>query len=255
MSIVLNEYIWAEKKIREHDLGTKPGETLVRVAKYYLKDGYSKRDTQTLLERFLITCDPNTSIPRWTALIDRAIKSAAKYPIVNIDHIDVTEPEIRVIESLGSVQLKRLAFTLLAVAKYWDTASPRNNHWVNCPDKEIMAMANINTSIKRQSELFGRLRELGMIRFSKKVDNLNVQVTFIEDGKAEIPVSDYRNLGNQYMMHFGGPFYECQNCGIVVRESKMDRRGRHPKYCPSCAIEIKTRQNVESVMRGRNIKN
>lgn len=35
MSIVLNEYDWAEKMIANHDLGKKPIETLSRVSKYY----------------------------------------------------------------------------------------------------------------------------------------------------------------------------------------------------------------------------
>ena len=40
MSIVLNEYEWAEKAIRDRDLGKKPGETIGRVAKYYLHNAF-----------------------------------------------------------------------------------------------------------------------------------------------------------------------------------------------------------------------
>lgn len=42
MSIVLNEYDWAEKMIANHDLGKKPIETLSRVSKYYYENHYSK---------------------------------------------------------------------------------------------------------------------------------------------------------------------------------------------------------------------
>ena len=38
MSIVLNEYDWAEKMIANHDLGKKPTETLSRVSKYYYEN-------------------------------------------------------------------------------------------------------------------------------------------------------------------------------------------------------------------------
>ena len=40
MSIVLNEYDWAEKMIANHDLGKKPIETLSRVSKYYYENEY-----------------------------------------------------------------------------------------------------------------------------------------------------------------------------------------------------------------------
>ena len=46
MSIVLNEYEWAERMINNHDLGKRPVETLNRVAKYYLATGYSKREVR-----------------------------------------------------------------------------------------------------------------------------------------------------------------------------------------------------------------
>ena len=44
MSIVLNEYEWAERMINNHDLGKHPVETLNRVAKYYFANQYSKRE-------------------------------------------------------------------------------------------------------------------------------------------------------------------------------------------------------------------
>lgn len=54
MSIVLNEYEWAERMINNHDLGKRPVETLNRVAKYYLATGYSKREVRRMLDTFLI---------------------------------------------------------------------------------------------------------------------------------------------------------------------------------------------------------
>ena len=46
MSLVLNEYEWAEKMIDSHSLGKKPIETLNRVAKYYFENQYSKREVR-----------------------------------------------------------------------------------------------------------------------------------------------------------------------------------------------------------------
>ena len=60
-------------------------------------------------------------------------------------------------------------------------------------------MANIKTSIKRQSLMFAELRNAGFIRFSKKIDNLNVQVLFMTPGETAIHIQDFRNLGYQYL--------------------------------------------------------
>ena len=68
---------------------------------------------------------------------------------------------------------------------------------------------------------------------------------------AAIHIHDFRNLGYQYMKYYGGPYFECVNCGITVKEQEPSK-GRRQKYCPECALEIKTRQNVNAVMRHRS---
>lgn len=251
MSIVLNEYEWAERMVNNHELGKKPIETLSRVAKYYYANQYSKKEVRKLLDSFLTQCDPSVSLVHWSDTLDRVAKSVDKFPIICLDGIRITQKELERIESLGGKQARRLAFTLLCVAKYWDAVSASNNHWVNSPDKEIMQMANINTSVKRQSMMFGELRDAGFIRFSKKIDNLNVQVLFMEDGETAIHIQDFRNIGYQYLKHYGEPYFDCVNCGITVKIQEP-AKGRRQKYCPSCAVELHTKQKVESVMRRRN---
>lgn len=251
MSIVLNEYEWAERMINSHELGKKPIETLSRVAKYYYANQYSKKDVRKLLDTFLTQCDPSVSLVHWSDTLDRVAKSVDKFPIIRLDGICITQKELEKIETLGGKQAKRLAFTLLCVAKYWDAVSDFNNHWVNSSDKEIMQMANINTSVKRQSMMFGELRDAGFIRFSKKIDNLNVQVMFMEDGETAMFIQDFRNIGYQYLKHCGEPYFDCVNCGITVKIQEPFK-GRRQKYCPSCAVELHTKQKVESVMRRRN---
>lgn len=251
MSIVLNEYDWAERMIANRDLGKKPIETLSRVSKYYYENHYSKREIRTLLDSFMLQCDPSISLVHWSDMLDKVTKNVNKFPLIRLDGIDVTQEELARIETLGGKQIRRLAFTLLCVAKYWNATSDKNNGWVNTSDKEIMQMANINTSIKRQSLMFAELRSAGFIRFSKKIDNLNVQVQFIQDGTAVLHIHDFRNLGYQYLRYYGGAYFECENCGITVK-AQSPAKGRPQKYCPSCAVEVKTRQTVNAVMRYRN---
>lgn len=250
MSIVLNEYEWAERMINNHDLGKHPVETLNRVAKYYFANQYSKREIRKMLDTFLIQCDPSASLSGWSDMLDKVVKNVDKYPIIKMDGVDISVEEMEAIEKLEGKQLRRLAFTLLCVAKYWDAVSEKNDHWVNTPDREIMQMANVSTSIKRQSAMFAELKAVGMIRFSRKIDNLNVRVVFMEDGETVLHIQDFRNLGYQYLKYYGGPYFECENCGLTAKIQEP-ARGRRQKYCPSCAIEVGVRQRVNWVMRER----
>ena len=246
---------WAENMIRTKSLGKKPSETLRRVARYYIDKGYDRKSTRDYLDTFLIQCEPTASLPKWSDALDYAMSRSLKYKAIDIDHIDITKPEMDKIDALDGKQIRRLAFTLLCLSKYWMAVMPNGSYWVNNKDNEIMAMANINTSIKRQCEMYRNLHDCGMIRFSKKVDNTNVQVCFAEDGDVAMSVTDFRNLGYQYMFQkYSKDFIVCQNCGIVVRKNTIKPAGYKQqsggqKYCKSCASEIALQQSVNSVMR------
>lgn len=251
MSVVLRENDWAASMIQANSLGKKPSETLRRVARFYMDTYNINQDAaRKKLDLFLLQCDPTSSLPKWSDALDFAVSRACKYPAINIDHISVSKNEVEKIDSLEGKQIRRLAFTLLCLAKYWNIVTRKEDGWVNSKDNEIMSMANINTSIKRQSLMFGKLNELGMIQFSKKVDNTNVKVSFMEDGEEAIRIYDFRNLGYQYLMYHGEPYFTCENCGITTKVNDRGNR-RRQKYCPECAAIIKMKQNIESVMRRR----
>lgn len=251
MSIVLKETEWAKNAIDDRELGKKPYETMCRVARYYIDQGYSKKDARSMLDKFLIQCDPYASLYKWEDTLDRAMNRALKYDSVNIDKIQISKNEIDIISSIKGKQIQRLAFTLLCIAKYWMIIRPYGDWWINEQDSEIMKMANINTSIKRQSMMFNSLYELGLIRFSRKIDGNSMRVCFADDtGTTAITVSDFRNLGYQYMKYTGEPFFECSNCGITVKY-KDPVKGKKQKYCPQCAIQISTKQRVNAVTQHR----
>lgn len=251
MTIVLNEHDWAEEMITSRSLGKKPFETLCRVARYYLDNGIPKREVRRMLDAFLIQCEPTASLPKWTTVLDSALSRAMKRASINLEYIEITKPEMERIDALGGKQIRRLAFTLLCLSKYWNAVSGRSDGWVNSQDSDIMRMANIDTSIKRQSLMFYNLNAEGMIKFSRKVDNTNVQVCFAEEGEPALRITDFRNLGYQYIRYHGGPYFECENCGLVTKIEKASARGPKQKYCRECAAQIASRQNVRSVMKSR----
>jgi hypothetical protein len=254
MTIVLNENEWAEEKIKSNDLGDNTYETLCRVAKYYISNGCSKDYTEQILSRFLVQCDSSIVLVRWNNAIQNAIKHAVKYPPVRIDSIKITRGEMTFIDSIESAQARRLAFALLCTAKYYDAVKETNNHWVSTRDSLVMAMANIKTSMKRQCALFRQLNEIGFLEFAKRVDNISTRICFLDnesdDDEVALEVTDFRNLGYQYLMYKGEPFYRCENCGLVTKID-VKKTSNRLKFCKECALKIAVRQRVNSVMKQR----
>lgn len=248
MNIILNEREWARSAIAARQLGARPAETIGRIARYYYQcEGFKRGDVRAKLEDFILQCDPDAVLVKWGDVIERSVRQASKYPIIDIERIDITKAELDKIAGLDGKQLQRLAFTLLCVAKYWNAVREQNNNWVNAPDKDIMALANLKPPIKRQGQMFRELRDAKLIRFSRRVDNLNTQVCFIDESSpVAIHITDFRNLGNQYALYCGEPYFQCKECGIVVKRN----RNVH-KYCPDCAAEMYIKKTVASVMRSR----
>jgi len=238
----LNEYEWARDAIEEPELGKHPTDTLRMIARYYLDNGYDRKNIRELIEQYITTCDQKASIVLWDKTIDSAIKQAIRRPAIVVDEIIVTKPEMETIKGIKGKQAQRLAFTLLCLSKYWDICREENDHWVTNKSTDIMAVANISASLKRQGILYRQLEEEGLLHFPERVDAISIQVLFAEDGEKELSLRDFRNLGYQYLEYNGGPFFECEECGITTK-IKNPSRGRPQKYCPACAARIRIQQS------------
>lgn len=245
MSIILDERAYVEEIIRSPELGKKPTETLNRLAKYYRSNGYKSREIVSLLESFMIKCDPGVNLVKWQSLLDKVVRSSSKYDLIFLEGVSITESEMNKIKALNGKQLQKLMFCLLCVAKYCNAVNPKNNNWVNKADKEIFSMAGIRTTIKRQSYMINDLWDAGYVGFSNVVDNININVKIVDDDSKEVLfVSDFRNLGNQYLRYLGEPYIECECCGAVVRKNSNVQ-----KYCPDCAEAVNLRKTEERYYR------
>lgn len=242
--IVLNEKQWVEDAISASNLGSKPSETLGRLARYYHEMGYKKSEVYRMLEDFMIRCDPDINIVRWQPVIDNSIKYAWKGSLIMIDPITITGGEMERIAKLPGVLLQRLMFTLVCLAKYGNAVNPNNNSWVNRDIREILSLANIKVTVRRQSLLFNDLWREDYIGFSNIIDNINVNVKTLDDaGEVVLRIDDFRNLGNQYMQYVGEGYMACQHCGLVVK-----RNSPNQKYCKDCAVDI----NIQKTSANRS---
>jgi hypothetical protein len=97
--------------------------------------------------------------------------------------------------------------------------------------------------------MYNYLKEDGLITLSKRVDCTNVRVDFSSEiGDIAISITDFRNLGNQYLMYIGEPFFVCAECGAVTKMNNPGV-GRNQKYCADCAMAVKAAQSIQSAKR------
>jgi uncharacterized C2H2 Zn-finger protein len=92
------------------------------------------------------------------------------------------------------------------------------------------------------------LRSLGLIKMNKIVDNLSINVCYIDSGCSDeiLMIKDFRNLGYEYLLYCGEKFFRCNNCGILVRKNSTN-----DKYCKDCKAYVKNEQNKQCYHLGK----
>lgn len=250
MAIILHERQYAEHLLESSDMGAHPSDALTRIAKLCAADGRGNAETRQILEQHVLKCIPDANLTMWQDLIARCIRSAKRYPLIDIDRVPVYRGEMQICAGLDGVQTRRLMFTLICLARYGNMINDQNNNWVNRQESEILRLANLEVSVMRRSLMLNSLREAGLIGFSRRVDNLNINVRCLSDEKTDVEalhISDFRNLGYQFMRYTGAPSLECSMCGAVI-----PKKNNRQLYCKDCAKEV-NRERAASRYRRHSV--
>lgn len=245
MPVVLNEVKQAEHILEFGEVGNKPTSTLFLLGKYFRKkQGLNREQTFQKLDEFMRNNYKNYNPALWEYTIADIAKKSNRYSLREIDYISITDKEMEKIETLNNLSYMKLLFTMLCYAKLYNKVSESNNGWVNTDIREIYKNARVTIKHKEDKFLYlNDIEQTGLIAFSRKNDNLNLQVTFIDDGGDEVlRIHDFRELGYEYLNYYKiGSFTRCSRCQRLVR--KKSNKANSTKYCSKCAAHIKNEQN------------
>ena len=238
--VILNEKQYAQKCIADNDIGEKPYRTLSILAKYYyFSCGYKNKQIRDLLTDFLKRnyIEYSGKQDFWDEQIEKIVSKVNKQILYEISGVKITKSEMQRIQSLNNRLLEKLLFTMLCVAKYYNLKNKKNNGWVNLPDKDVIELANCKyvrkRAISKLNLCINQLFVAGLLDLPLRCDNLNYRVTFISedsDDEEELFVSDFRNLGYEYLLYCGENYIRCAECGILTHGTDNGDK----KYCSKC---------------------
>ena len=250
MPVVLNEKKQAEYIIEKGEVGNKPTSTLFLLAKYYRqKENLNKEQTFNKLNEFMEKNYKNYNSTTWEDIIEDISKKANKYPLREIDYIEITKSEIDTIRNICNIKYEKLLFTMLCYAKLYNKISDKNNGWVNTDIKEIFRVARVSVRYKNDKFLYlNDLETASLISFSNKNDNLNLRVAFVDnDSETVLKIDDFRELGYEYLNYIGdGKFIRCECCKRLIR-----KKSNKQKYCTDCYKRINSDMTNERQKKNR----
>lgn len=259
MQTILNETTYAEKILKNGDVGKKPSSTLFLLAKYFRqKKGFDAQETETALDSFMEKNHPGYTAVLWEQTIRRLTKKSGDSHLREIDFIAITAQELECIRLLKNPKYERLVFVLLCHAKLYDAVSGTNNGWANLRIPNLFRLARV--SVRHRDDKFLYLNDIetnpvlgveALISFSNKNDNLNIRVNFISTkGTPVLKISDLREPGYEYMnFRKEGNFIRCSKCGRLVRVK--NKHDFSTKYCSLCKKERELELARQRVRRHR----
>lgn len=172
---------------------------------------------------------------KYFKIIYRNIASAKKYKFRNVSPVVITKSEIDKITSLNDIRKEKIAFVLVAVAKYYNNVSDDNNNRMYISISDLFKLARVAIPCKERAGYLHFAYQEGILEEHTFVGtNLKI-VTCIDndsDPVIELEEDDYKELTYAYLNYKNGGYKHCKGCGKLF---KMHKSSPGRLYCKDCS--------------------
>ncbi len=231
-----------EEKIRNsYANADNPEETIRDLARYnYHVLGMNKEDNYDAILTYMTNNCADFYEEKYFKIIYRNISSAKKYKFRNVAAVKITRTEMDKIAGLNDIRKEKIAFILLAVAKYYNNVSTDNNNRMYVSMSDLFKLSRVAIPCKeRATYLHFAYQEGILVEHMFVGTNLKV-VGFVDDNSEtvlELDEDDYLELAYAYLNYKNGGYKHCKNCGRLF---KMQKSSPGRLYCKDCGQKEET---------------
>lgn len=231
-----NDKLDIESKISSNYVNqVNPEETIRDLARYnYHILGMEKEDNYDAILNYMTRNCNDFYEEKYFKIIYRNIASAKKYKFRNVSLVAITKSEINKIISLNDIRKEKIAFVLLAVAKYYNNVSSDNNNRMYMSMSDLFKLSRVSIPSKERAAYLHFAYEEGiLVEHTFVGTNLKI-IGFIDndsDVVLELNEDDYKELAYTYLNYKNGGYKHCKSCGRLFKMHKSEP-GR--LYCKEC---------------------
>lgn len=165
--------------------------------------------------------------------INKDINKAYKYKIKDVNAINITKREMDKIMSLNDIRKEKIAFVILALAKYQNVESQRDNDTFYAKTSEIFKFARVVIPAKDRDLYFGFAYKEGLLKQNFSIGYNALTAAFVDHGEDEVVLTldeyDYLELAYAFLNYKNGGYKRCKTCGrwFKVKSSNMQYCSTH----------------------------
>lgn len=154
-------------------------------------------------------------------------------PISSVEGVPIYKEDLVFLQTVEGVDQQKLLFSVLCYLRFIQIKYHNDNLWCNFENRLYFKSANLRLSLKEQNLAIKNLANLGYIRLSFQIDKLTFYATFAEAltaGEEVAIITDFENLGMQYLQLIGEDIIKCINCGRYIKNPHHNEWG----LCQAC---------------------
>jgi hypothetical protein len=186
-------------------------------------------------------------------VIDDCVRRAKKYPFRHVDEVCITRSELEFIGKLNNIKQEKIAFVLLASAKYYDLTRGTQYYTAYMKNSDICKLARVTIPVSDRDVFMQFAYDKGVLSRHSRAASIEKKVLFIsnDDIVLRLKENDFKDLAYTYLAYkTPRQFRRCVVCRGWMKKDSKDRR-----VCKECSdkedVEKNTIKEVQCVDCGR----
>lgn len=260
MTFLFNEQSAVENMINMHVVDSDNlFVTIKDLARYnYFVNHMEKEENYRSILKYLQNNGANINEENVYKMIDECVQKAKKYPFKLVDEVYITKSELEFIKKLDNIKQEKIAFVLLASAKYYDATRDIKYHTAYMRNSDICKLARITIPVAERNIFMQFAYDLGVLSRHSRAASTEKKVLFVsQDDNDEVVLrlkeNDFKDLAYTYLAYITPrKFRRCVVCG-----GWMKRDSKNRQVCKECSekedVEKNTVKEVQCVDCGKTV--
>ena len=234
-------------------------DTIKDLARYnYFVNNMENEDNYNAILKYLQNNGVNINEENVYKIIDDCVRRAKKYPFKLVNEVCITKSELDFIKKLDNIKKEKIAFVLLASAKYYDATRETEYHTAYMKNSDICKLARITIPVAERNVFMQFAYDCGVLSRHSRAASTEKKVLFVsQDDSDEVVLrlkeNDFLDLAYTYLAYITPHKYRrCVSCNCWIRKDSKDRR-----LCKDCADkgteEKSTMKEIQCVDCGKTV--